>query len=70
MTPPAGYDVADDRRALVLVRAILADPRNPHLVPALVDYFERAERPREARLLAAAEDPLAAVAKMFRGAGN
>ncbi len=65
-TPP--YDPARDRKALVLVRALLADPRNPHLVPALVDYLQRAERPREARLLAAAEDPLEAIARLF-GAG-
>ena len=65
MTPFESYDLSADRRALALVRAFLADPRNPHLLPALVDYFERAELPRHARALAARGDALAAVAELF-----
>jgi hypothetical protein len=59
------YDLSRDRRALALVRAVLADPRNPHLLPALIDYFERAELPRHARLLAGSGDAVAAVARLF-----
>src|SRR5438270_155812 len=65
MNPPVPYDLSADRRALALVRAVLADPRNPHLLPALIDYFQRAELPRYARLLAGSGDAVAAVARLF-----
>jgi hypothetical protein len=65
MSQPVPYDLSRDRRALALVRAVLADPRNPHLLPALIDYFQRAELPRHARLLAAHADAVDAVARLF-----
>lgn len=44
-------DIRKDPAFRALIAAWISDPRNPHMIPAIIDYFERAELPQQARLL-------------------
>ena len=59
------YRFAIDTAFRALSRRVVADPRNPHLIPALIDFFERAELPKQAELLRESGDVFVWLAKLM-----
>lgn len=59
-------ELSKDPAFRALINAWVADPRNPHMIPALIDYFDRAELPQQARLLRTNGDAFHKLAKAIK----